>query len=30
MKLNNNYYIRERDVFNVTIYHYLFRVGHIM
>ena len=30
MKLNNSYYRTEGDVFNVTIYHYLFIVGHIM
>ena len=30
MKLNNNYYRTEGDVFNTTIYHYLFIVGHIV
>ena len=30
MKLNNKYYIREDDVLNAKIYHYLFIVGHIM
>ena len=30
MKLDNNYYRTEGDVLNVTIYHYLFIVGHIM
>ena len=30
MKLNSNYYRAEGDVFNVTICHYLFIVGHIM
>ena len=29
-KLNSNYYRTEGDVFNMTFYHYLFIVGHIM
>ena len=30
MKLNNNYYRTEGDVFNAIIYHYLFIVDYIM
>ena len=30
VKLNTNYHGTEGDVFNVTIYHYLFIVGYIM